>query len=205
MPAIQTSPIVILGIDPGTTVTGYGVVQVSGRSLTALAWGVLQLGKLPSDDHPEKLKRIYLRVAELAATWQPQFMAIETPFTGKNPDSTIKLGRAQGVAIAAAAIAGLEVVEYSPRSIKQAVTGRGNASKEQVSAMALRSLQGVDAAAIAALPPDVTDALAAAITLALRLQNPLAAGGTGGTGTGKKGSADGWDSFLKQNPDRLKR
>lgn len=176
----------ILGVDPGTTVLGFAVLEVRHKQLRALEIGVLQLHKF--EDHPQRLKRIFERIRSIITVHQPQAMAIEAPFFGKNPQSMLKLGRAQGVAIAAAMTQGLDVTEYSPKTIKQSVTGNGNASKEQVAAMLTQILrQQIDEAAL-----DATDALAAAVCHHFQSSNPLAGL------TGKKG----WASFLKEHPDR---
>lgn len=180
-------PYTILGVDPGTTVMGFAVLEVHGRRLEALEIGVIQLHKF--EDHPERLKRIFERINGIISFHTPQKMAIEAPFYGKNPQSMLKLGRAQGVAIAAAMVQGLEVFEYAPRTIKQSITGKGNASKEQVAAM-LDQILG------RALEPawlDATDALAAAVCCHFQSSNPLA-----GLKTKK-----GWDAFMKENPGRV--
>ena len=123
----------ILGIDPGTTVMGYAVIEVAKRKMSVIEMGVLHLKKLPS--HQQKLKRIFERVQSIIDVHHPKELAIEAPFFGKNVQAMLKLGRAQGVAMAAGITKGLEITEYSPRKIKQSVTGNGNAAKEQVAAM----------------------------------------------------------------------
>jgi crossover junction endodeoxyribonuclease RuvC len=124
---------IILGVDPGTTVLGYGLIHVQGKKVTMLNFGVINLQKL--DNQPDKLLMIYERLSAVIKEYKPNEMAIEAPFFGKNVQSMLKLGRAQGVAIAAALSLGLHYEEYSPRRIKQSITGNGNASKEQVAAM----------------------------------------------------------------------
>ena len=124
---------IILGIDPGTTVLGYGLIHVQQNKLQMLNFGIIQLSKLPT--HPDKLKRIFDRLEQIIKEYKPDEMAIEAPFFGKNVQSMLKLGRAQGVAIAASLSRNIPFEEYSPRRIKQSITGNGNASKEQVAAM----------------------------------------------------------------------
>jgi crossover junction endodeoxyribonuclease RuvC len=147
----------ILGVDPGTTVLGFAVLEICQKELRAVEIGVVQLHKF--EDHPTRLKRIFERLQGIITFHTPRLMAIEAPFYGKNPQSMLKLGRAQGVAIAAAMTNGLEVAEFSPKTIKQSVTGNGNASKEQVAAMLAQLLR----APIEETFLDATDALAAAV------------------------------------------
>ena len=120
---------IILGIDPGTTVMGYGIIHIQGKKMTLLNFGIIQLSKLAT--HPDKLKRIFDRLDGLILEFKPDEMAIEAPFFGKNVQSMLKLGRAQGVAIAAALKNNVPFEEYSPRRIKQAITGNGNRSEER--------------------------------------------------------------------------
>lgn len=167
---------------------GFAILEVHSRSLRVAEIGVLKLAKFP--DHGRRLQKIYERLSQLIQTHQPRAMAIEAPFFGKNPQSMLKLGRAQGVAIAAAVHYGLEVTEYAPRRIKQAITGNGNASKEQVAAMIATELQ-LDTSRYL---HDATDALATALCYYHESNNPLA--GSGGKG--------GWEDFLRKNPDRVR-
>ena len=148
---------IILGIDPGTIVMGYGVIQQQGKKLSILRMGVLKLGKL--DNQALKLKKIFERMLEIIEEYKPDEMAIEAPFYGKNVQSMLKLGRAQGVAMAAALYRDIPIFEYAPRTIKQTITGNGSASKEQVSKM-LQAMLRFDE-----VPEffDATDALAAAV------------------------------------------
>lgn len=178
----------ILGIDPGTVVLGYGIIEVQGSKISLLSMGVIHLAKY--DDPLEKLKIIFEKVQGLIDNYNPQSCAIEAPFFGKNVQSMLKLGRAQGVAIAAALTKEVVVVEYSPKKIKQSVTGNGNASKEQVAAM-LQRLVGFE------MQPkflDATDGLAAAVCHHFNGSTPL----TVETGV------TGWQDFLKKNPTRLR-
>lgn len=180
---------VILGIDPGTLVLGYGIIETDRQKLKLLSMGIIHLSKY--EDPLEKLKIIYEKVQGIIEHYQPVACAIESPFYGKNVQSMLKLGRAQGVAIASALINGVQVFEYSPRKIKQSVTGNGNASKEQVAAM-LQQLINFE------LQPkflDATDGLAAAVCH--HLQNKSL-----GAHASKK--IAGWNDFIKQNPNRIK-
>ncbi|MFN5621990.1 MAG: crossover junction endodeoxyribonuclease RuvC [Flavobacteriales bacterium] len=180
---------IILGIDPGTTILGYGIIEVQGKQMKLLAMGVLRLDKI--DDHHLKLQKIFERVIQLMDGFHPDELAIEAPFFGKNVQSMLKLGRAQGVAIAAALSRKLPVVEYAPRKIKQSITGSGSASKEQVAAMLQRTLSIPDADMPEKL--DATDGLAAAVCHFYQTNSPLAGAKTYG----------GWKSFLSANPDRV--
>jgi crossover junction endodeoxyribonuclease RuvC len=181
---------IILGIDPGTTIMGYGIIKISGKKMSLISLGVIALGKL--DNHPLKLKKIFERTVELIDEHNPDELAIEAPFFGKNVQSMLKLGRAQGVAMAAALHRNMHINEYSPRKIKQSITGSGNASKEQVASM-LQSLLSIPT-----LPKDLdaTDGLAAAVCHFF--QNGSAAGGT----TKSKKTLSGWKAFLSENPER---
>lgn len=179
-----------MGIDPGTLVLGYGIIEVEGQKLKLLSMGVIKLDKY--EDPLHKLKVIYEKVQGLIENYHPNSCAIETPFYGKNVQSMLKLGRAQGVAIASALTGGVEVFEYSPKKIKQSVTGNGNSSKEQVAAM-MQRLIGFE------IQPkflDATDGLAAAVCHHFQGTGKMAGA------TGKKVS--GWGDFIKQNPKRLK-
>lgn len=182
----NSSNIRLLGVDPGTTVMGYSILERKGKELTVLELGVLRLEKF--ENHPERLKRIFERMQSLIKSYEPQVMAIEAPFYSNNVQSMLKLGRAQGVAIAAAVISGLEVVEYSPRKIKQSITGNGNASKEQVAAMLAHIVQSPLESGFL----DATDALAAAVCHHFQ-SNSLS--------QSKKYSD--WSGFVKDNPNRL--
>ncbi len=176
---------IILGIDPGTTIMGYGVISITGTKMSVLALGVLKLSKY--DDHAVRLKIIFERMISLIEQYHPDELSIEAPFFGKNVQSMLKLGRAQGVAIAAALSRSLPIFEYSPRKIKQSITGKGAASKEQVAAMLMHLLQ------ITENPEtlDATDGLAAAVCHYFQNGKPEA---------DKKFT--GWKSFLAANPER---
>jgi crossover junction endodeoxyribonuclease RuvC len=191
---------IILGIDPGTIVMGYGVIHCKGKEAELLALGVLKLDKY--DDYALKLKKIFERTVGLIDEYKPDELAIEAPFFGKNVQSMLKLGRAQGVAIAAAMSRELAVNEYSPKKIKQSITGSGNASKEQVSAMLQRILKFENDSKFF----DATDGLAAAYCHFL--QNKLVIPELKSTGKSKipaKKKASSWESFVSVNPSRVKK
>lgn len=189
---------VVLGIDPGTNITGYGIVQAEGSKLTLINYGIIDLRKL-EDDHPVKLKRIFERVSSLVTEFMPDEVALEAPFFGKNVQSMLKLGRAQGVAMAAALQKDIPVVEYAPKKVKIAITGNGNASKEQVNAMLQSLLKFTfdhnD------LTLDASDGLAVAVCHLLQ-RNPGGATGGSKKSSGKKGGS--WEAFVKNNPGRIK-
>lgn len=179
---------IILGVDPGTTIMGFGLIKVVGKKMEFLQMNELLLQKYK--DPYTKLKLIFERTIELIDTYHPDEMALEAPFYGKNVQSMLKLGRAQGVAMAAGLSRQLVITEYMPKKIKMAITGNGNASKEQVAGM-LKSTLGLKE-----LPKnlDATDGLAAAVC---HFYN------SGKLETGK--SYSGWDSFVKQNQNRVKK
>ena len=181
---------VIMGIDPGTNVMGYGVLGVNGKRAEVIVMGVIELKKFES--HYLRLGRIFQRVTGLVEQYLPDELAIEAPFYGKNVQSMLKLGRAQGVAMAAALSRDIPIAEYAPLSIKQAVTGSGSASKEQVANM-LRYILKIPQDKMPHLL-DATDALAAALTHFYETGKPKV----------EKG-AKSWEQFLKQNPDRVVR
>ena len=179
---------IIIGIDPGTRVMGYGILGIKGKEPQLIAMGVLKLNLM--DNHYMRLHHIYERVSGLVKQYLPDEMAIEAPFFGKNVQSMLKLGRAQGVAMAAALNQQIPITEYEPRKIKIAITGNGAASKEQVCAMLQRTLH----IAQEDLPKflDATDALAAALCHFYESQKPQFARGP-----------KSWKSFIAQNPDRV--
>lgn len=179
---------IIMGIDPGTNVLGYGVLGITGKKPEMVVMGVVALSKLES--HYKRLHRIFERVTGLVEQFLPDELAIEAPFFGKNVQSMLKLGRAQGVAMAAALCRDIPIFEYAPLSIKQAVTGYGSASKEQVAAM-LRHILSIREEDMPALL-DATDALAAALAHFYTSQRPQLPKGP-----------KSWEQFLRQNPDRI--
>jgi crossover junction endodeoxyribonuclease RuvC len=176
---------VILGLDPGTNVMGYGVILVRKSVISLLQFGVIQLQQY--DGHELRLKKIFDRVVSLLDEFAPDEVALEAPFYGKNVQSMLKLGRAQGVAMAAALSREVPIVEYAPRKVKQSVTGNGNASKEQVAKMLMTLLT------INEQPKmfDATDALA--VALCHHFQRGL---------SGQKNKS--WAAFVKENPTRLR-
>lgn len=150
---------IILGVDPGTNVMGYGLLKITGNKPALLAMGVLLLNK--TDDHYLRLRRIFERITGLVDEFLPDELAIEAPFFGKNVQSMLKLGRAQGVAMAAALSRDIPVFEYAPLKIKMSITGNGRASKEQVAALLQRYLKIPDEKMLPQM--DATDGLAAAL------------------------------------------
>ena len=180
---------IIIGIDPGTTVMGYGLLGVKGKEPTLIVMGVMKLNKL--EDHYMRLHRIFERVSGLIEQYLPDEMAIEAPFFGKNVQSMLKLGRAQGVAMAAALNREVPITEYEPRKIKMAITGNGAASKEQVATMIQRTLRLTDDQMPHLL--DATDALAAALCHFYESQKPLQAH-----------NKQSWKAFIAAHPDKVK-
>ncbi len=185
---IQATDRIILGIDPGTNILGYGIVSIKAGSLKVLAMDVFRMEKL--EDHMLKLKYIFENTLKLIDKYNPDELSVEAPFFGKNVQSMLKLGRAQGVAIAAGLYRSVPIFEYSPRKIKQSITGNGNASKEQVAAM-LRQMYSIKK-----MPAllDATDGLAAAVC------HYNQGGPRSGISRQKKYS--GWETFVKDNPAR---
>ena len=181
---------VIIGIDPGTNVMGYGILGINGKKPQLVAMGVIKLSKF--DDHYMRLRRIYERVSGLVKQYRPDEMAIEAPFFGKNVQSMLKLGRAQGVAMAAALTRDIPIVEYEPRKIKMAITGNGAASKEQVAEM-LRRILSIDKDDMPDFL-DATDALAAALCHFYESGKPIVAKG-----------ARSWAEYIAKNPDKVKK
>ena len=185
---ILTKQKIILGIDPGTNILGYGVISIDSKGPHYVDMGVFDLRKIK--DPFEKLANIFAGVTELIEVHHPDELAVESPFYGKNAQVVLKLGRAQGAALTAAVMRGIPVAEYAPRKAKIAICGNGAASKEQVAMMIQKTLK-VD------LDPkylDATDALAIALCHHYQMSNPLA--GTGGK--------TDWKKFLAENPDRIK-
>ena len=179
---------IILGIDPGTNILGFGVIGVNSKGPYYIDMGVFDLRKI--SDPYEKLANIYAGVSELIEEHNPDQLAVESPFYGKNAQVILKLGRAQGAALTAAVMRGIPVAEYAPRKAKIAICGNGAASKEQVAMMIQKTLK-------VELDPkylDATDALAIALCHHYQMSNPLASTG---------GKMD-WKKFLAENPDRVK-
>ena len=178
---------IILGIDPGTTIMGYGLISIHGKKFDLINMGVLHLSKLKT--HELKLKKIFDRTLELIEEYKPDELAVEAPFFGKNVQSMLKLGRAQGVAMSAALYRDIPIFEYSPKKIKMSITGNGNASKEQVASM-LKSLMNIQD-----IPKhlDATDGLAAAVCHHFQKEK-----------SSDSKNYTGWKSFIADNPKQVK-
>ena len=181
---------IILGFDPGTNIMGYGVIGITGKKYEMITLGIIHLSKF--ENHALKLQKIHERSLSLIDMYNPDEVALEEPFFGKNVQSMLKLGRAQGVAMAAALHRGLPIFEYSPKKVKLAITGSGNASKEQVAAMLQRMLNSND------LPKflDATDAVAVALCHFFQ---------SGNAAKGLSKQYKGWDAFIKENEGRVKK
>lgn len=187
MADIEVKERIILGIDPGTSITGYGVIKIDGNKPALLTIGALDLSKY--DDHYIKLKCIFDQVTEIIDKYHPDELAIEAPFYGKNVQSMLKLGRAQGAAIAAALSRSMPIFEYAPRKIKMSITGQGAASKEQVA----RMLGNILKFNITDLKLDATDGLAAALCHYYQTNRPASVK-----------SFNSWKDFMNKNPRRVK-
>ncbi len=185
---MQNPAKIILGIDPGTLVMGYGIIEVKGSGVKMKAMHVLKLSA--RHDNYQRLQLIHEKVEELIEIYKPHEFAIEAPFFGKNVQSMLKLGRAQGVAIAAAIQAGVPVTEYSPKKVKQSVTGNGNAGKEQV----WKILQQLLTLKEDPLSFDATDALAVAVCHHFQTNRVMVQANN---------TVKGWDDFIKKNPGRI--
>lgn len=180
---------IIIGVDPGTNIMGYGIIGVKQKKTEALALGVIRLDKF--EDHYMRLHRIYERVLGLVEHYKPDEMAIEAPFFGKNVQSMLKLGRAQGVAMAAALARQVPITEYEPRKIKMAITGNGAASKEQVREMLKRILHIPEESLQIEL--DATDGLAVALCHFYETSKPI-----------KSTGYSSWKDYIAKNPDKVK-
>lgn len=180
---------IILGIDPGTSIMGYGILKECGNELSLITLGIIKLDHL--NNHALKLQTIFNKVTEIIKAYNPDCMALEAPFFGKNIQSMLKLGRAQGVAMAAGLAFNIPIFEYAPRKIKQAVTGNGNAGKEQVAAMLQTLLKFKENSQFL----DATDGLAAAVCHSFQKIG----------GNSNLQSYSGWTAFVKDNQDRLKK
>jgi crossover junction endodeoxyribonuclease RuvC len=181
---------VIIGVDPGTQIMGYGVICIKGQQISLVQYGVIHLSKYTT--HELKLKKIFERITQLITEYLPDEMAIEDPFYGRNPQSMLKLGRAQGVAMAAALARDIPIVEYSPKKVKQSVTGSGSASKEQVAYM----LEKILKMELSKEFMDATDGIAIAICHHYHANSPAAVSSS----TSKKSKKGGWDAFVTENP-----
>ena len=191
MQIVEQKERIILGIDPGTAVMGYGLVKETGSKIELISLGVVKMGAI--DDHMLKLQRIFEKTVNLIDNYHPDCLAIEAPFYGKNIQVMLKLGRAQGVAMAAALSRNVEVTEYSPRKIKQSITGNGNATKEQVAAMLQNLLKFTETPDFL----DATDGLAVAVCHSFQKINTKAGK------SGSKKSYSGWETFVKDNTSRV--
>ena len=180
---------IIMGIDPGTQVMGYGVLRVLGNKPELITMGVIQLSKY--DDHYLKLRRIFERVIGLIEEYLPDELAIEAPLFGKNVQSMLKLGRAQGVAMAAALSRDIPIFEYAPLKIKMSITGNGKAAKEQVAYMLQHTLKIPDENMLPQL--DATDGLAAALCHYYQTNNPS-----------QDKKFNSWKDFINKNPNKIK-
>ncbi|MBP9993011.1 MAG: crossover junction endodeoxyribonuclease RuvC [Bacteroidales bacterium] len=180
---------IVMGIDPGTNILGYGVILIDSRRVQYVDMGVIDLRK--EKDHFLKLNRIFKEVGQLIERYSPDDLAIEAPFYGKNPQVMLKLGRAQGVAISAALTRQIPVFEYAPRKVKMAITGRGDASKEQVKLLVEKTLKTtLDIRFL-----DASDALAIALCHFYQLTSPL-------TDTS---ASTNWKAFVEAHPQRVKK
>jgi crossover junction endodeoxyribonuclease RuvC len=180
---------IILGVDPGTTVMGYGLIKITNNKPFLLAMGILELNKM--DSHYLRLQRIFERISGLIDEFLPEELAIEAPFYGKNVQSMLKLGRAQGVAMAAALSHNLPIFEYAPLKIKMAITGNGRASKEQVAGLLQRILNIPQERMLPQL--DATDGLAAAFCHFLQSSRPQS-----------ESPYVSWKDFVNKNEKRIK-
>ena len=203
--AKASEPYRILGIDPGTNYTGYGVLEVDGCTLRAVVLGEIDLHKI--SDPYAKLRYIFDRVRQLVDDYEPREVALESPFFGCNVQSMLKLGRAQGVAMAAALSRNCDVFEYAPSRIKQSVVGLGSASKEQIAGVVMRTLKIEEKPRKA----DATDGMAVALCHYYSISSPInqALGGTkvkglGGDKKARKRGTKSWEQFLRENPERVK-
>ena len=192
----------IMGIDPGTNYMGYGIIEIEGNVPHAVVIGEIDMHRIK--DPYEKLRYIFDRVRALVEEYRPSEVAFESPFFGENVQSMLKLGRAQGVAVAAALNRDREVFEYAPSRIKQAITGSGSASKEQVAAI-VKSMLKIDY-----MPRrlDATDGMAVALchyfTARTPIDTAMGSSRVKGLGGGKKAAkgSSSWEAFIKQNPER---
>ncbi len=179
---------IVMGIDPGTNVMGYAILRVQGNKASMMAFGVIELKRYAS--HYLKLGKIFERVLSIIDSYHPDELAIEAPFYGKNVQSMLKLGRAQGVAMCAAIQRDIPITEYEPKKIKMAITGNGSASKQQVAGMLQRMLNISDE--IMNIQLDATDALAAAYCHFIQMGRPESTGGK-----------SSWADFVKKNANRV--
>lgn len=190
---------IIIGIDPGTRITGYGLIRIRDKKPELVTCGVIRMERSYLS-HADKLKRIFERILSIIDEFKPNVLAIEAPFYAKNVQAMLKLGRAQGVCIAAGMVRNLPIFEYAPRKVKSSVTGYGTASKEQVAGVLARILPG--------LPPVESDGLfdahdAVAVALCHFYQNRVELPTAATSSSGK--TRGGWGAFVAENPDRVKK
>lgn len=203
-PKTNNNSRIILGIDPGTNVLGYGLIEERGNTVRMLAMGVIDLRKV--SDIYLKLGRIHERIIAIIDGYKPDELAIEAPFFGKNVQTTLKIGRAQGVVISAAICRQVPIREYSPTEIKQAITGRGLASKEQVASVMQRTLRIAESEMLPYL--DATDALAAAYCHHLHTSKLGVRGSINALvkpSRAEKRKTSSWADFVTQNKDRIRK
>lgn len=191
----EESEIRILGIDPGTNILGYSIIECTGKNISILTMDVLVLGQ--KEEMNTKMKKLFDKIVDITDIYKPDILAIEAPFFGKNVQSMLKLGRAQGLCIAAAFSRSVPFVEYSPRKIKQSITGNGAASKEQVANMLKRILDFDE------IPQylDATDSLAVAVCHFYQQSSPCP---KTTEETKKQRKTKSWSSFISQNPNRVR-
>ncbi|MGD1839793.1 MAG: crossover junction endodeoxyribonuclease RuvC [Thermonemataceae bacterium] len=187
--AIPPKEQIILGIDPGTRLMGYGILKIEGKKITVIRYGVINLLKYTSQEL--KLKKIFERITQLIEEFLPDEVALEAPFYGKNVQSMLKLGRAQGVAMTAALMREIPITEYAPRKVKQSVTGKGTASKEELATMLEKTLKikFEDNTLL-----DASDALGVALCHYYQTQTGV-----------KVGKTKSWAAFVKENPGKVKK
>lgn len=196
--SLHDHPKIFLGIDPGTLVMGYGIISVHKSNISLVEMGVLQLAK--KQNHAERLEMIFRKMESLIKLHQPIAVAIEAPFFGKNVQSMLKLGRAQGVAIAAAMMNGLEAIEYAPRKVKQSITGKGNATKEQVWQMLQHILKFEEEPNFM----DATDGVAVALCHYYQWKSPIQKDPKTPTRLSRAKKSKNWEAFIALNPEKLR-
>jgi crossover junction endodeoxyribonuclease RuvC len=179
---------IILGIDPGTNIMGYALITQKHKQISLLNIGIIHLSKF--DDHYLRLEKIFNRIISIIDEFHPDEMALEAPFFGKNVQSMLKLGRAQGVAMAAGLSRQIPITEYAPRKVKMSITGTGTASKEQVAGMLMKQVKMQEMPAFL----DETDALAVAVCHFHESNNPI----------GNLKGGNSWKDFIAKNPGRIK-
>jgi crossover junction endodeoxyribonuclease RuvC len=188
---------IVLGLDPGSRTTGFAVVEFTATTRKVLICDVLKLDKI--EEHQDRLKELFEQIQQLIVLYKPTTAAVETPVYGKDPLAMLKLGRAQAACMLAPKLAGLTISEYYPKAVKKAITGNGNATKEQVARM-LEHMTGLD---FDHIKLDATDALSVAIAHYLSLTHPLHTQ-IPKKKTHQNRAVSSWEDFVKQNPTRIK-